>query len=280
MEIIQFAGQGSRVSAVGMGGEGALRTYGRHKDAAGVIKEALAKGITYFDSARVYADSEIYLGSVWGKNPELRRSIFQTSKSASRDRQGALLDLQSTLERLRTSYLDLWQIHDVRTSQDLEAIARPGGALEAFVEAKEQGLVRAIGVTGHHDPYILTRAVNEWPVDAVLLPVNPVEGNIGGFLTGTLPAARKKGIAIIAMKVLGASHYILPKLRVSPEQLIRYALSFDITLPIVGCSTADEVRTLASLGKKIKPLSKREKENLETIFKPYAHRLAFYRGVR
>lgn len=268
------------VSAVGMGGEGVLRTYGRNKEARAVIEKALAQGISYFDSARVYSDSEVYLGSVWGKNPELRKSIFQTSKSASRDKAGALSDLQSTLERLQTSYLDLWQIHDVRTSQDLEAIARPGGALAAFVEAKEKGLVRAIGVTGHHDPYILTKAVNEWPVDAVLLPVNPVEGNIGGFLTETLPAAQKKGIAIIAMKVLGASHYILPKLDVSPELLIRYALSFDITLPIIGCSTPGEVRTLASVGKKLKPLAKREQKSLESIFKPYAHRLAFYRGVR
>jgi aryl-alcohol dehydrogenase-like predicted oxidoreductase len=280
MKATYFKGQDRTISAVGLGGEGILRTYGRGKEAQAVIKEAVSQGITYFDSARVYSDSEVYLGAVWGKNPELRQSIFQTSKSASRDKEGALNDLRSTLQRLQTSYLDLWQIHDVRTSDDLKAIARPGGALEAFVEAKAQGLVKAIGVTGHHDPYILTQAVNEWPVDSVLLPVNPVEGNIGGFLTDTLPAAHKKGIAIIAMKVLGASHYILPKLDVSAELLIRYTLSFDITLPIIGCSTLAEVQTLAGMGKKLRPLSKQEREKMEIIFKPYASRLAFYRGVR
>lgn len=280
MKTIIFGSQNSTVSAMGMGGEGILRTYGRKSEAEAVIKEAVAQGISYFDSARVYSDSEVYLGTIWGKNPELRQSIFQTSKSASRDRKGALDDLQATLQRLQTSYLDLWQIHDVRTSDDLEAISRPGGALEAFVAAKKQGLVRAIGVTGHHDPYILTRAVNEWPVDSVLLPVNPVEGNIGGFLTDTLPAARKKGIAIIAMKVLGASHYILPKFAISPEMLIRYALSFDITLPIIGCSTPAEVQTLADMGKRLQPLSRLEKQELESVFKPYAQRLAFYRGAR
>lgn len=279
MKTVDFKGQNRKVSAVGLGGEGILRTYGRAKEARAVIKEALAQGISYFDSARVYSDSEVYLGSVWGANPELRKSIFQTSKSACRDKEGARLDLQGSLQRLQTSYLDLWQIHDVRTSQDLDAISRPGGALEAFIEAREQGLVRAIGVTGHHDPYILTRAVTEWPVDAVLLPLNPVEGIIGGFLTDTLPAAHQQGMAVIGMKVLGASHYILPKLDVSPELLIRYALSCDITLPIIGCSTPAEVRTLASLGQEIKSLPERQKENLETIFKPYAHRLAFYRGM-
>ncbi len=280
MKTFTFGKLARHVSAVGLGGEGVLRTYGRSNEARAVIKEALAQGVSYFDSARVYSDSEVYYGSLWGENPELRQSIFQTSKSASRDKEGALVDLHSSLQRLQTSYLDLWQIHDVRTSQDLEAIARPGGALEAFVEAKEQGLVKAIGVTGHHDPYILTQAVKQWPVDAVLMPVNPVEAHLGGFLTDTLAAARAKGIAIIAMKVLGASHYILPKLDVSPELLIRYALSYDVTLPIIGCSSPDEVRTLAAVGKKRNPLSTTEKENLETIFKPYAHRLAFYRGVR
>ena len=146
--------------------------------------------------------------------------------------------------------------------------------------AKEKGLVRHIGVTGHHDPSILTKAVQAWPVDAVLLPVNPIEGLLGGFLTQTLPVARKKGIATIGMKVMGASHYILPKFDVSPELLVRYALSFDITLPIVGCSTPEEVRALVAAAKKYPPISVREKERVLTVFRPYAPRMAFYRGVK
>ncbi|AGF77619.1 putative oxidoreductase, aryl-alcohol dehydrogenase like protein [Desulfocapsa sulfexigens DSM 10523] len=280
MKTTNFNTLKGNVSVVGMGGEGILRTYGKDNEAQAVIKEALAQGITYFDSAKAYSDSERYYGKIWGKNPDLRQNVFQTSKSAARDKKGALVDLQNSFQRLQTSYLDLWQIHDIRTDDDFRAIARPGGALEAFVEAREQGLVKAIGVTGHHDPYILTRALKEWPVDAVLMPVNPVEGNMEGFLTDTLPAAQQKSVAIIGMKVLGASHYILPKFDISPELLIRYALSFDITLPIIGCSTPAEVRTLASVGTNLKPLSDGEKKNIEAIFKPYAHRLAFYRGVR
>ena len=280
MQTIPFGSTGRQVSKAGLGGEGVLRTYGRRKEADAVIREAIEKGITYFDSARVYSDSEVYYGGIWGKNKSLRKSVFQTSKSASRDKSGALADLHNSLERLQTDYLDLWQIHDIRTDDDLHAVSRPGGVLEAFVEAKEKGLVRYIGVTGHHDPYILTRAVEEWPVDSVLLPVNPVEEVLGGFLTLTLPAARKKKIAVIGMKIMGGSHYILPKMDITPELLNRYALSFDITLPIVGCSTPDEVRSLVAAADKLPPMSAAEKARILEIFRPYALQMAFYRGVK
>jgi aryl-alcohol dehydrogenase-like predicted oxidoreductase len=280
MQSVNFGATARTVSLVGLGGEGVLRTFAREKEAQAVIREAIAQGITYFDSARVYADSELYYGSIWKREPSLRKSIFQTSKSASRNKEGALADLHGSLKRLETDYLDLWQIHDLRSEEDLQAISGPGGALEAFVEAKSKGMVRYIGVTGHHDPYILTRAVQELPVDSVLMPVNPVEEILGGFLTHTLPAAQKKGIAVIAMKVLGASHYVLPKLEITPETLVRFALGAGVTLPIVGCSSPEEVRTLAATATGMGPLHELDRKVLVEKFRPYATKLAFYRGIR
>ncbi len=280
MKQVPFGTTGRSVSAVGLGGEGVLRTYGRLDEAQTVIRQAIEMGVTYFDSARVYSDSEIYLGSIWGENPDVRKSIFQTSKSASRDRDGALADLEGSLKRLQTDYLDLWQIHDVRTMADIEAISRPGGALEAFVEAREKGTVRFIGVTGHHDPEVLTRAVQEWPVDSVLLPVNPIEEIIGGFLTSTLNAAKEKNIGVVGMKVVGGSHYILPKLGITADLLIRYANSIDITLPIIGCSNPDEVKTMVDATETMVPLTLKERAQIMSRLQPYASRLAFYRGTR
>lgn len=280
MKRIPFGSGDQLVSAIGLGGEGVLRTYNRSDEARAVIYEAVKRGVSYFDSARVYSDSEVYLGSVWGKEPELRKRVFQTSKSATRDRDGAMADLEGSLKRLQTDYLDLWQIHDVRTEEDLQAISRPGGALEAFLEAKATGVVRRIGVTGHHDPYVLTKAVEEWPVDSVLMPVNPIEEIIGGFLSSTLKAARKKSIEVIAMKVMGGSHYILPKLDLTPELLIRYAISFYITLPIIGCSSPEEVKTMTAAMKSPIPLSQKERAMIMARLQPFANKLAFYRGVR
>lgn len=274
-----FGQSGPEVTIVGLGGEGVLRTFGKEESARAVIEEALAQGITYYDSARAYSGSEAYYGHVWRGRPEDRARVFQTSKSAMRSKKDALADLERTLRNMGTDHLDLWQIHDVRTEEDLETIAGPGGALEAFLEAKADGRVRHIGVTGHHDPAVLTRAVREWPVDSVLIPVNPVERLIGGFLDSTVSAAKEKGIAVIGMKVLGASNYLSPQAGITADSLIRFALSQPVTLAIVGCANPEEVRTLALNGRDFEPMSLSEQRHIIDFFNPHARRLAYYRGV-
>lgn len=277
LSSVSFGQSTARVSRVGLGGEGVLRTTGRDNEARAVIGEALAQGIIYYDSAVAYAGSQGYYGRLWREQPQERDRIFQTSKSAQRTRRGAWAELLETLRTLGTDYLDLWQIHDLRQASELDAIAGPGGALEAFVQAKEQGLVRHIGVTGHHDPQLLTRAVLSWPVDAVLLPVNPVEACLDGFLNKTLPAAREKGLAVIAMKVLGGGHYLAPQAGIDAAALIRFALAQPVTTVIVGCADPIEVRELARAGQ-MGPLPPEEQKRLKELYRPQARRLAFYRG--
>lgn len=278
IESNHFGKNGPAVTRVGLGGEGVLRTWGREEEARSVIETALAEGLTYYDCAAAYAGSQGYYGLVWGDRPGDREKVFQASKSAERSAAGAANELEDTLATMKTDHLDLWQIHDVRTETDLAAVEGPGGALEAFVKAKEQGKTRFIGVTGHHDPAILTRAVKNWPVDAVMLPVNPVEATLGGFLTETLPAAREKGLAVIAMKVLGASYYIAPGSGVGAEDLIGFALAQPVTVVIVGCKSPAEVGTLAAAGRAA-PMPQGDQDALVEKFAPQARRLGFYRGV-
>jgi aryl-alcohol dehydrogenase-like predicted oxidoreductase len=256
-----------------------LRTFEKEDAATDLINEAVSQGITYFDSARAYSGSEKYYGRIWSKHPEVRERIFQTSKSAMRHKKDALADLDRTLANMGVDHLDLWQIHDVRTEDDIEVISGPGGALEGFIEAKASGKIRFIGVTGHHDPTVLTRAVKEWPVDSVLMPINPVEAVLGGFMDDTLQAAKEKGLAVIAMKVLGASYYLSPEAGVTAQSLIRFALSQPVSLAIVGCSSPEEVKTLADAGRDFHPMAEEEQRQLMDLFQPHAGRLAYYRGV-
>jgi predicted aldo/keto reductase-like oxidoreductase len=274
-----FGKTGIDVTITGLGGEGVLRTYGQEDDARRVIREAVVRGITYYDCARAYAGSEKYYGLVWSMYPDDRTRIFQTSKSAMRSKNEALADLDQTLRNMGVDYLDLWQIHDVRTEEDLKIISGPGGALEAFLEAKSNGTTRFIGVTGHHDPKILEKAIREWPIDSAMMPINPVEAALGGFMDSALPAALEKGIAVIGMKVLGSAHYILPDAGITPEMLIRFALSQPITVAIVGCSNGPHVQTLTETGRSFSPLSPEERQAIVGIFHPYAKKLAFYRGA-
>ena len=106
-----LGGTGRKVTVLGLGGEGVLRTFGRDREAHALINRALDLGITYCESARAYAGSESYYG---GALRERRSEVFLTSKSHARDRRGALRHLHETLTNMKTDHLDLWQVHDVR----------------------------------------------------------------------------------------------------------------------------------------------------------------------
>ena len=163
---------GIEVTIFGLGGEGILRTFGYEKEAYALINRAIDIGITYFESARAYSGSESYYGLALA---ERRKNIFLTSKSHARGKKGALTHLQETLKNMKTDHLDLWQVHDVRTMEDVQAIFGPKGAIEAFIEAKHKGMTRLIGVTGHRDPSITRHCIEKFNFDTVLVPVNPAE---------------------------------------------------------------------------------------------------------
>jgi len=264
---------------IGLGGEGVLRTEGREHEALMMLEEAYESGIRYFDSAPAYADSERYYGRFWSQHPDWKALAFQTSKSAQRDAKSASADLTRTLSRMGRDRLGLWQIHDIRDNNDIRRIEGAGGALQAFYHARETGIVRGIGVTGHHDPAVLLHPVTHWDIDSVLLPVNPVESAIGGFIDRVIPAARERGIGVIGMKTMGAGNYILPEAGLSPENLIRFALSQDVDLVIVGCSTTSEARLLARISEEHVAMEEQEQSLLVDTVRPYANRLAYYRGV-
>ena len=274
---VNFSAEGGQVTRVGLGGEGVLRTFGHEEKAREVISRALELGITYFDTAQAYAGSQAYLGSVWAQRPEQREGIFQTSKSASRSRDSAWRELEDSLRTLSSERLQLWQIHDIRSFGDVRALEAEDGALKAFVRAREQGLVQHIGVTGHHDSEVLDYCVRNWPVDSVLLPVNPAETVLGGFLDQVLAAARENNLAVVGMKCLGAGGYLQPSRGLTARKLLRYALDRDVDLVIAGCSSASEVDELAAAARDPQ-LQEEEERELESLFAPKARRLAFYRG--
>lgn len=273
---------GRTVTRIGLGGEGVLRTRGREAEAAAVLAAAYGAGLTYYDCARAYDESERYHGLFWPTHD--RSDRFIASKSAERRGKGARAQLDETLGRMALDHLDLWQIHDVRTDAELDEVSAPGGALEAFLEAKKAGKVRHVGVTGHHHPAILARAVSEWPVDTVLLPVNPMEGVLGGFLTQVVPAARAKGLGIIGMKALGgaggwggAGGGRLTQAGFAPEPLLAYALGQDVDVLIVGCASPAEVAKLVAAAL-AGPLGAEEQAALLAAMRPRAGQMASYRG--
>jgi aryl-alcohol dehydrogenase-like predicted oxidoreductase len=229
---------GREVSIFGLGGEGVLRTHGRLDEASRVIEAALDAGVTYCDTAPAYSSSQDYYGATLG---ERRGGIFLASKANDRSRDGSLRLLDDSLRRLRTDHLDLWQLHDLRTMGDLDRIFARGGALEALIQAREEGRVRHLGITGHHDPAILLEAMRRFAFDAVLVALNAADVHRLSFARAVLPEAVRQGMGVIAMKVCAAGVLVGPG-RLSIGEAMGYALSLPgVSLAIIGCSSPEEV---------------------------------------
>ena len=260
---------------LGLGGEGVLRTFGHDRQAQAVIEAALAAGINYFETARAYSESEAYLGrGLKGR----RDQIFLTSKSHGRTFKEAMAHLSITLKNLETDYLDLWQVHDIRTMDEVAALSVPGGALEAFHHARERGWVRFIGITGHHDPEVLRRALTLFEFDTVLLPVNPAEPQHASFLP-LAQEAMAKGMGVIAMKTLCRGQ--LPQMSEESDKMVKellaYALSQSVTLAVVGADSAKQVEELAAATRDFVPMTPEEQLRLEEAVAPFARQLMYYK---
>ncbi len=270
----QLGKTGVEVTILGLGGEGVLRTYGHEKEAYTLINRAIDLGIGYLESARAYSGSESYYGLAL---KERRKDIFLTSKSHARDKTGALGHLHETLKNMNTDHLDLWQVHDVRTEEDMEQIFGPDGAMEAFVEAKEKGWTRFIGVTGHQDPFILERCIEIYDFDTVLLPVNPAEPAFESFLDNVIPLANRKGLGIIGMKVYFRGFAAkIPGFK-GMEPYLRFALSQPISAVVIGCDNVDQLEENVNMVRSFKSLSKEEAEDLVDHISPYAKQLMYYK---
>ncbi|MBI4353769.1 MAG: aldo/keto reductase [Candidatus Omnitrophica bacterium] len=265
---------------IGLGGEGILRTTGRMKEAVPVIRRALELGITYFDTAPAYQQSQDYLGEALGGDEGDRPKIILASKTHERTRDGSLTLLENSLKRLRTDHLDVWQLHDLRSVEDLDELFARDGAIHAVEQAKAQGLIRFVGITGHYDPDVLVEGLKRYPFDTVMCSLNVADPHRLPFQTSIVPEANQRGAGLIAMKVL--AHGLLPQRApalVTTAKAIHYVLSLPVSTIIIGCRTPQEVEENVRIGGAFAPLSHQEMRRLEREVEPLAWQFSsFKRG--
>jgi len=265
---------GQDVTMLGLGGEGVLRTFGRDRDATTLINRALDLGIAYCESARAYSGSESYYGKALR---ERRKDIFLTSKSHDRTKQGARAHLHETLSNMRTDHLDLWQVHDVREEEEIAEIFGPGGAIEAFREAKQQGTTRFIGVTGHHDPRITVQCMELFDFDTVLMPVNPAEIGGNGFVSEVLPRAKEKDMGVIGMKAYFRGFASQLPWYTSMEPFLRYALSQPVSTVVIGCDDIAQLEENVRFAEGFEPMAEEEQKKLIRDTSPFGRKLTYYK---
>lgn len=193
---------GHRVGIFSLGGQAALERGHNDDVAVPLINRALDLGVNYLDTSSIYGGperwSEHYLGQVMNRR---RAEAFLASKTKERTRDASLRMLEKSLQLLQTDHLDLWQLHDVGTMTDLDAIFAKGGAMEALLQARDQKLVRFLGITGHHRPDSLMEGIRRYPFDCILMALNGADKHHFSFMDQLLPLAVEKQMGIIGMKV-------------------------------------------------------------------------------
>ncbi len=245
---------GHQATVIGLGG-GFLFKDG-HRQGVETVRRAIDLGVNYLDTASTYGDgqSELCLGEVMKTR---RDEVFLATKVLKRGKAGAAEEFRESLRRLQTDHVDLLQIHAVQTRAMWEEVAGPDGSLAAAVEAREKGLARFIGITGHHDPEPLIGALRAFPFATVFFPVNPAETHLGEFTERLAPVARERGAGILAMKVL-AEGALAGRL----EEAIRFALGRPIDVAVIGARSPAEIEAAVRATEAYRPLGPDEERAL------------------
>jgi aryl-alcohol dehydrogenase-like predicted oxidoreductase len=240
---------------------GAQRIVDEHncteEDAIRIVNRAIDEGITYFDTAPSYSDgqSEERLG----KALQQRRSeVWITTKTHDRTRDGSWRLLEASLKRLQTDHVNEWRLHNLMTMDELDQCFAKDGALKALQEAKEQGIIQSISISGHTNPKVQLEAIERFPFDSALVALSAADHLIYSFAHEFLPKAIEKGVAIIGMKV-----FALGKLAPWYEKALQYTFSLPISTAIVGMESMEQLERNLAVAKNFKPLS--DTEQLEFL---------------
>ena len=235
------------------------------------VKHALDVGVNHIDVAPTYGDAEVKLGK-WVR--EYRDDLFLACKTNKRTRDETAEELRRSLERLQTDHFDLYQFHGLDKPEDLETVLGEDGALRAFEEAKEEGLINHIGITSHN-PETIMRALEAYELDTVLLPLNYVlraHPEPRNDYTPVLKIAKKWNIGVIAMKAVAKGPYPTEEktrstwyqpfiAREELEEAVRFTLSQDVTT-ITTSSDIELARMTIEAADNFSPMSEDEQEAL------------------
>ena len=223
------------------------------------LNHAIDLGITYLDTSPDYG-SEPVVGEVMRTR---RDEVFLATKINNRSYDGVLDELKESLKKLQTDHVDLIQVHAVNAWADLEQVLAPDGALTALEEARDQGLVRFIGITGHARPDILGHALYQYAFDTVLVALGIADRLVSSPETFLLPRATERNVGVIAMKVYG--HGVFN----NRELALRYSLGLPgVSLAIIGLDNEQQIDEVVELANNYRPLEEQEKDQLIQEVRP------------
>jgi aryl-alcohol dehydrogenase-like predicted oxidoreductase len=285
---------GYRVGVFSLGGQAAIEQPHNFDEAAAIVERALDLGVNYIDTAAFYGGglSQRYIGQVMKRR---RSEAFLATKSHDRTRDGALRHLEESLRSLQTDHLDLWQVHNLSRREQVEQIFSPGGAMEAFRQAREQKIVRYLGVTGHADPEVLAEAIRRFPFDTILMALNAADKHHLSFIDHLLPLAVEKQMGIIGMKVPARGRILsswtppppaeqggfegVARSRgtINMREALHYVLSLPVSTVIIGCDSVAQLEENVRLARGFTPLNDAQMAALVARTQPIHRQALFFR---
>ncbi len=252
------------VSILAFGSGSRFLMYTEEDAALAALNRALDLGITYVDTAYAYGDgkSETRVGKVMASR---RKDVFLATKIPDRTRDAFLRRLEGSLQRLQTDHVDLVHIHSLGHADDLAKIEAPDGALKGLLEAREQKMARFIGMTSHTDGAVLAQAIERHDLDCTQMALNASRN--GRFEELALPAAKKKNLGVIAMKVTGQEFLLGPSDgktdgKADVDALLHYSMSLPVATAVIGMPKVEFIEQNTEIARNFSPLSPEEMEHL------------------
>ena len=248
-----------------------------HDESIAIINRAIDLGVNYIDTAAAYGRgiSQTRVGEVMATR---RNEVFLATKTHNRTRDGSMRLLEESLRLLQTDHLDLWQLHNISREEQLETIFGKNGAIEALQQAREEKTVRFLGITGHYNPNLLIKGINEFDFDTVLMALNPADKNFLPFQEELLPLAKQKNMGVIAMKIPARGRVFRDGGITTMKDAMSYVLTLDgVSTVIIGCDDVAQLEENVSIAANFQPLSSNEMARLEGLTESYATDAAFFK---
>jgi len=290
---------GYRVGLFSLGGQAALEKANNGDVAVPIVEKALDLGVNYIDTSSIYGGpqrwSERYIGEVMKKR---RNEAFLASKTKERTKDGSMRMLEESFKLLNTDHLDLWQLHDIGSDNEVKQIFAKGGAMEALLQSKDQKLVRYLGITGHFRPEPLIDCIHRYPFDCILMAVNAADPHHYSFSEELLPLAVEKRMGIIGMKVpargrilsswtpppIEQQKHMWEGMVLAPtpgtldmKQAMFYALSLPVSTVIIGCDSISQLEQNVQLARDFTPYNQKQMEALVVKSEPVSKQALFFR---
>lgn len=286
-----FGKTGLNVGLFSLGGQATVEIPGRDAEALAIINRAIDLGVNYIDTSAYYGrakpgqeqlplqgTSERYIGQVLKTR---RKEVFIATKTHDRSYDGAMRHLEKSLKNLQTDKIDLWQIHNVKSkeNEDIEKIFAKDGVLKAMQKAREEGIVKNLGVTGHESPDQLRILIERFPFDTILTAINAADKHHDPVIEKLLPTAVEKNVGIVGMKIPARDRIFSNGGIVTMKQAMEYVLTFPVSTVIVGCDNIRELEENIEIAKNFSPLNEDELLAIENLTKPHYKDLQFFKGL-